>query len=484
MRTRHIAPLLSLLFLVPASPAAAASWESSGSVKVSSKPIDLASDVVDRRGVYSALAVPIIREGGSEVDGPAVLGDVVEIVREPGKKPVRRAGFNAHNGLIVATRDGGRIAASIGGTEGNERVEVRRRTARGKWSAAQIVADGQKDVQYLDIDLAPNGAAIVSWTNVHDSSPQYDSELIAAAQPAGGKRFGAAQAVSRGNFQEPKLEIDDSGNALAAWIDREARVLQTARFAGGAWTAPAATTVPGFSVAGPSRTFIAVDGSGRALVAWTLSPEGAEFPPALVVAEASTGAPLGAPRVVSGNVSSEPELDSDGGVLAATWTHGSATMVQGIVLGKGDDLANATIETLSPQGDAVSSPDVVVADGRATFAWSRRTVVSPARTIAETRSIDPSGKLGGRQEFVSSKASVGNAGLTASSTGDPWLVLTTRRGNTSTMSAARASARTGKFARARTITGNNSTRLLPGRRGTMLSSIVKKNTLQVLVYGE
>lgn len=487
MRFHHIAVLLTLLLLVPASPAAAASWESAGSLEVSSKAGEIRDDVVDSKGVYSALWSPILRDEEIEHGQPSpVFGPVVEIVRAPGGKLVKKPGFGASNAVLAATRDGGRIAVSVTGAKGKQQIEVRRRTATGKWSKPKRVAGAQAEVKNLDIDVAPTGEAVISWVNDLDVPGAADAALLVATQRAGAKTFFEPQVLEDQNVDAATVDLDDKGNGYAVWIDSAAG---GARISGHVarsdqWGPSEVVTAPGYGYVGSvSRPYLAV-ADGRALIGWNVGADGTtnNVAPALALATVTVRQEISVPRVVSPSASG-PALAGDGDTLAATWAHGSSTMIQAITLKGNDALADATIETLSTQGDAVADPSVVVAKDRATFSWSRRTVLEPAKWNIEARSIDSSAKLGRRQTIAPSGTGYGAGGLTADSAGDPWLLFGVRSGNKTTPMVARASVRSGKFAKATKFRGNSS-ELLAGRKGTMLAPVTKKNTVQLLVYGE
>ena len=117
------------------------------------------------------------------------------------------------------------------------------------------------------LNAAGRGAAV--WVRATGAGAS-DQMVQGAIFNAG---WGAAvnlMAVSGAGVTSPRVDVDNEGNAIAAWVQvlDGFTVVRAARYsAGGAWSAPVTVSIPGEDVTG--GVAFGVDGAGNALAAWT-----------------------------------------------------------------------------------------------------------------------------------------------------------------------------------------------------------------------
>ena len=130
----------------------------------------------------------------------------------------------------------------------NTRIQYRTRTQGGTFGAVETLSAAGQNASQPDIDVDPAGNVVAIWTR----SDGTNDRVEAAAKPAGGS-FGAVQVVSAAgaNADDPRLSLDDSGKAIAAWIRYDSgmsgtgRIQAAVRPAGGSFAAPTTISADG-----------------------------------------------------------------------------------------------------------------------------------------------------------------------------------------------------------------------------------------------
>src|SRR5918911_2628029 len=164
------------------------------------------------------------------------------------------------------------------GTDGqNLRTFYAWRPPRGDWTAPRGLAAPAR----FALALSPLGRAAIAWNDGHGR--------IVAAEARPGGPFGSERTIVSGvKFADVDIEVDDAGNAVAAWLfdthtgrmNAGATIFASTRRAGGAWSEP--QDLSG-DVAG-GGPFIATNAAGATAVGWMTVvgglPELAYRPPA------------------------------------------------------------------------------------------------------------------------------------------------------------------------------------------------------------
>jgi len=150
---------------------------------------------------------------------------------------VSDAGQDAFEPQVVVDASGNEhhIWTRFDGT--HNRIQYRIRSQAGVFGAVETISAAGQSASQPDIDVDPSGNVVAVWTR----SDGTNDLVEAAARPAGGP-FGAVQVVSSGgaNADDPRVSVDDSGKAVAAWIRYDAgvggtgHILAAVRPAGGA----------------------------------------------------------------------------------------------------------------------------------------------------------------------------------------------------------------------------------------------------------
>jgi hypothetical protein len=487
-----------LVFLSLLSPGAASAtkWRDAGQISPSRTDGQVTGEGVDAAGNYSALWRPIIGER-DEAFGELVpvYGPALERERKPGGRFVTRGGFDANNGRLAVLPNGERIATSIRSGD-SAQLEIRTRPPGGAWSKPQVVATASGDFIYreLKIETAPTGEVIVAWVN-HDITAQPNSTtLMTSVRPAGGTAFTQAATLAQGTMRSPIVEMDAKGNALAAWAEPDSGALRIARRpAGGEWAAAEALSLPDRAANDASEApTLAVAPNGRAALTWLTLAAGQSYP-GVAGAIGSTTSSFGAPAGLS-DKGNNAAAATDGNLSAFRWANDEPpnTRIQGVITsGAGADLATTPRRALSGGSIPNGFGDVVVAKGRATFAWSR--TVGGVRVV-EARSATASGKLTRTQILSPRTETASYVSVTLSSRGEPWVSWSTQergpRAREIGSYAAKGSPRTGRFERAQMYDRTDALApapgertLLPARGGAMFASVKRGKIWILRAYG-
>lgn len=122
------------------------------------------------------------------------------------------------------------------------------------WASPVTLSSTSVDSSDPRIVIDSSGNAVAAWVE--------NGVIQANTQPVGGS-WGTSVSISNSGASNPRLGIDSSGNVTALWI--ESGVVKVATLpSGGSWSA--ATALSG---SGASQACLAVDSSGNAVAIWT-----------------------------------------------------------------------------------------------------------------------------------------------------------------------------------------------------------------------
>ena len=163
--------------------------------------------------------------------------------------------------------NGNAVIAYIGNLDEGELLVHFRSGSSGKFGSRQVlVADGAAAVAEFEVAVSNSGNAVVVWQDITDP---LNPSIRAATSDATGA-FGSAATIHQApNLQNPKVDMDAQGSALAVWDFTSAAAeneIQTAAApAGGSFGAVDTLEV---LEQGPGSPDVAVNANGAAVVVW------------------------------------------------------------------------------------------------------------------------------------------------------------------------------------------------------------------------
>ena len=162
---------------------------------------------------------------------------------------------------------GNAVVAYTGAMNEGELIAHFRSGSSGNFGPAQVlVPDGGGSVFQVDVAVSTDGNSVIVWQDISD--PLNPSIMAATSDTTG--TFGAADIVAQApNLQNPAVDIDAAGNALAVWDFTSAQATNEIQMA----SAPAGGTFGSTSTLesleqGPSSPDVAVNANGAAVVVW------------------------------------------------------------------------------------------------------------------------------------------------------------------------------------------------------------------------
>ncbi|WP_217914218.1 hypothetical protein [Miltoncostaea marina] len=317
-------------------------------------PVPRARAVAAAAVAAAALAAPA---GGAAA--PAVL------------PPADLSAPGATVGDAVAALDGAGAATVVWERRAGDATSVvaATRAPGGAWGAPAPLSAAGRRAGSPAVAVAPDGGAVAVWRR-DDGGGR--ATIEAAVRPAGGA-FGAPVALSAPDALgalRPRVAIAPSGAAAAAWLrfDGQHTLVEVAtRPPGGAFGAPRTVSAPGADALAPA---VAVDGAGRATVAWNRA-DGAGSVVQVARGDGAAGftAPADASRPGATAFGAAVGVAPSGaGVLL--WSEvaaDGATVVVTTPLGA--DGGPGAPATISPEGDASTAQVAVDGAGRAIATW-------------------------------------------------------------------------------------------------------------------
>ena len=163
--------------------------------------------------------------------------------------------------------NGNAVIAYTGNLNEGELIAHYRSGSSGKFGPGQVlVADGAGAIFGLDLAVSDAGHAVAVWQDISDP---LNPTIQAAVTNASGD-FGAAATVHQApGLQDPKVDVDAAGNALATWDFASAQATNEIQIA----TAPAGGAFGTMDTLeqleqGPGQPDVAVNANGAAVIVW------------------------------------------------------------------------------------------------------------------------------------------------------------------------------------------------------------------------
>lgn len=292
-----------------------------------------------------------------------------------------RVGMSGGGGVLVVWQDA---------ADGRSRVEAVVRNPGGTFSSPVVVSRPGDEAAAPQVAVAASGAAVVVWrrtgtggTGIQAATRRGPSDPLSEPvdlSPAGAQAF------------SPQVAIAPSGAAVVTWLRFDGAntvVDAVTRGPGGAFSAPVQLSITGRDALAPHA---AIDGSGRAVVAWNRS-NGANT---VIQAAAGSAADFGAPVDLSAPgedaFGAQVALDPSTGTGVVAWMRpvGDAVVVQAATRSAGG--AFSAPFALSEGGADATQPQVAVSAGGGAVAVWRRAVGRDQRVQASIR--PPGGSFG------------------------------------------------------------------------------------------
>lgn len=179
---------------------------------------------------------------------------------------VSPAGSGAHTADVYLDAAGNATVTWVRADSAlNNRVQTRRRSANGTWSAVKTLSAAGQGANDAVLAGDPKGDVIVAWDR-YDGS---DTLAQAVRRPAGGS-WSAVKTVSPAgrSVTEPNVAMGPGGGAAVVWILNgvlTSPVQIARRPAGGPWSAPQTLTPVDELVYEPD---VAIDGDGVITTIW------------------------------------------------------------------------------------------------------------------------------------------------------------------------------------------------------------------------
>lgn len=133
----------------------------------------------------------------------------------------------------------------------------------GSWRATEAIATTQENLE-PSVGFDGNGRALAVWSELNRTTGAY--RILHAARSSGGAWSAPSVLTALSNVYAPRIAVAPDGKAVAAF-ERGSQIV-AARFDGGVWSPPVAlVSQSGGSF--PRNVSVAIDASGRAVVAWS-----------------------------------------------------------------------------------------------------------------------------------------------------------------------------------------------------------------------
>ncbi|MEX2107730.1 MAG: PKD domain-containing protein [Solirubrobacterales bacterium] len=310
----------------------------------------------------------------------ALAGFAVSDARAAWIEPVgiSTEGLQAREPQIDIDGVGNVTVAWVSGSSPNQAIFVAERPVGGSWKPPAERIAAANDCHDPVLEVNPAGAAVV----VADCKTGATA-MRAASRTANGTWGTSIEIPGSGSGKEPRVALDDAGNAVAVWAAESSTVQSSYKPVAGSWDAAPLQVSPVGDVA--LEPDVAISPTGRALAVWmrdrapdpvvtveTQSRQGSgpwngglkvlTTPITLTTPVAVTGS--GGPQVTmnsGGRIAVWPQLVSGLAVLRNAWGSGSDFGVWG---------EDAALHQASDGVYAVEAPQVALdAQGRAVAVW-------------------------------------------------------------------------------------------------------------------
>jgi hypothetical protein len=373
-----------------------------------------------------------------------------------------------------------------------EVVAMSRRRAGAKWGRPRVVGKGRVRIDEggiaapsdLRVALASSGEAVIAW--------QDGTTVSTAARTAGAGRFGAP--VRFGERGLNSVAMDAHGNALLV-ATGEKGVLVIRRPAGGKFGGAQSLATAGSRPDPKGFAWLAVTGSGEAVLAWTELPQDDPDPEestdnSVAAATGSTTAGFGSVRRLTESDVFYPEVAISRGLTAIAWSEVPFGQTVGAFGRTGRPVDELQTHVLAPSPSSLElgvGGGLVVARGRATALFHQGGSGGGGSPL-RVRQVTDGGRVLSEPQTLTLLTD--NLGLRLTG---PHIALS-RRGrpyvawpaDDDRIEVARASLRSGRFGppqRIKVPTGYDQLQLIPTRGDAMLLAYVR-HAWHLLAYGE
>jgi microcompartment protein CcmK/EutM len=298
-------------------------------------------------------------------------------------------GQDAVNPQVAVDGNGNAVIAWTRYDGANNRVQVRRRTTSGSLSAVQTISAAGQSASSVHLAVDSSGNALVVWE-------RYDGAhyRIQARRRTAGGNLSSVQTLSAAgqNAFDPHVAMDSSGNAVVVWRRYDGandRIQVRRRTPSGALSAVQTLSAAGRPAFGPQ---VAVDPAGNAVVSWERY-DGADS--RIQVRRRTASGNLSAVQTLSatgqGASQSQVAVDKVGNAIVAWMVYdGAHYRVQVVRRTAGGALSE--VKTLSAAGQDGIGPQLAVdGGGNAVVTWQQFDGAH-ARILARRRST--AGNLG------------------------------------------------------------------------------------------
>jgi hypothetical protein len=291
-------------------------------------------------------------------------------------------------------------------SNGDYRIQLRRRSASGSLSAVQTLSAAGQDAHEPQIGLDADGSAIVVWRRWNGT--EYRVQL--RRRSASGS-LNAVQTLSAAGATavELKVAVDRDGGAIVVWRRSDGannRIELRRRSASGVLSSIRTLSAAGGNATNPN---VALAGDGRAVVAWTRF-DGANW--RVQAVRRSAGGTLSSVKSLSaaGQDALVPQLAVDAsGDAVVVWTRSDGANVRVQARRRAADGSLSAVQTLSAAGAQAGAPAVAVdASGNAVVVWTRWDGAnwraqairrSQAGSLSPVQTFSPAGENAGEGTF-------------------------------------------------------------------------------------
>lgn len=247
---------------------------------------------------------------------------------------------------VAASRSGSAIAVWSFFDGNNRLAQAARLRADGTWTDPVSLSDPGQDAYNVQIAVDQHGNAVAAW----DRSDGDHDRVQASHRPAG-EAWGDPVDLSEvgQDARHAVVAMDGSGKALVAWerFDGSSYVVQTARrTVTGTWGTPATISGP---AQGAFRAQVALDADGDAVAVWD-SFDGLSF--RVQTASQAKGMSWSSPSTLAESDSSNPDLalDADGNGVAVWYgAEGVNFRIQAAGLDAAGPISTVTVPSVFTQ---------------------------------------------------------------------------------------------------------------------------------------
>jgi hypothetical protein len=381
---------LPSLTKVPPPPAgageAARAEDLSAAAEMTAGPDAAVADDGATTVVWSARSGPEYRVFARRIAADGSRGAVVQL---------SASGGEALEPQVELAPDGTAIVAWAGWDGTNFRIQERRIGANGvPEEATRTLSGSGRNAFDPQLGVSPEGEATVVWKRYDGSNYVVQVKRIAS----NGTSESPAQPLSEAGRAavEPEVAVAEDGTATAVWsrfVAGTESVVQTRRIKpdGSLASAPVNLSAAGGSAIQPQ---VALGPDGEATAVWNRF-DGADW-----VVQGQRLSPAGAADgaafnlSASGRSAAEPQLAVDGaGVATVVWERydGSNFVIQARRAGPAGPLGSGAVQLSSGGRDAADPELALSPDGDATVLWSRS---DGSNWIVQRRDLAADGTLG------------------------------------------------------------------------------------------